>query len=275
MRTKTFLIVCLGLVAFATDAAAQRYRVSALEGQPAVRHRYELRDGRFRLGPSFNISLDRSLRYSLMGGIQMDYHFHDYFSAGASIALGGGAPTGLHGELESSYTTPEEITVWDDQKTYMNDVFFAADVRATFNPIYGRIAIFSKAFVTYDLYAFLGVAFALTQNKYELGRVESGGQVFDPDAANQGFRVGPALGLGLNVFVLNWFAIGFEVKDYMFMDNQTGQDQTRGLGDGEVKKTGADRFKVDVDSEDQSFMQHWYFGLNFMFYFPIEPRVSR
>ena len=62
------LIVIATSDALAEQQSGPRERKSPLENAPAIRHRYELRDGRFELGPSFHVSLNRSLRNAVLFG---------------------------------------------------------------------------------------------------------------------------------------------------------------------------------------------------------------
>ena len=285
------LAVCFGLVLLSASAAADTGgRRRTLEGQPAVRHRYELRQGRFEVGPSFGFSLDRAMRHAFVLGAKMEYHFADSFSVGTELGYGIGFNTGLNSELTDSYNENNEgpdcdkaanpkCDNWTRKADRMSDIKFAGDVRFTWTPIYGRIAVFSKLFVLYDLYAFGGLALAYTDNNYS----PDPGETDDVNAANKGFRAGLALGMGMRIYFNHWFAMGLEVKDLMFMDNETGSDQTRGLSDSELEvyqtctRAGKTNCVVvpKVDGDDQKFAQHWFFGLNFTFFFPFEPKVSR
>ncbi len=293
MFNKITLSVCLGLVLLSSTVLAQKEeRRRTLEGQPAVRHRYELREGRFEIGPSFGFSLDRAMRHTFTIGAKLEYHFHDNFSVGADVGYGLGFNTGLASELEDSYadanegpscdkTKNPECDQWTPLTKRMSDIKFQGDVRFAWTPIYGRIAVFSKLFVLYDMYAFGGVSLAYTANSGTDGDwMPNTDQV---DQANEGFRAGVALGVGMRIYFNHWIAMGLEVKDLMFMDNETGADQTRGLSDSEMEvyKTclgGANptscKIKPLVDGEDKKFAQHWFFGLNVTFLFPLEPKVS-
>ena len=296
MKNKITLSVCLGLVLLSSVALAQKTdeRRRTLEGQPAVRHRYELRAGRFEIGPSFGFSLDRAMRHAFTIGAKLEYHFSDAFSVGADLGYGIGFNTGLASELEGSYekentaAEPDKGTKkWNRLTKRMSDIKFQGDVRFAWTPIYGRLAVFSKLFVLYDMYAFGGVALAYTANDGKDGEwtnpTTGKVNIDQVDAANEGFRAGLALGVGMRIYFNNWIAMGLEVKDLMFMDNETGADQTRGLSDSEldVYKTcqqGANpascAVKPKVDSEDKKFAQHWFFGINVTFHFPMQPKVS-
>ena len=291
MFNKITLSVCLGLVLLSSTVLAQKKdeRRRTLEGQPAVRHRYELREGRFELGPSFGFSLDRAMRHTFSIGAKLEYHFSDAFSIGADVGYGIGFDTGLASELEDSYQAEniagDDIGTrkWNKLTKRMSDIKMQGDVRFVWTPIYGRIAVFSKMFVLYDMYAFGGVALAYTANKGSDGNNEWDPTTDEVDKANEGFRAGVAMGLGMRIYFNHWVSMGIEVKDLMFMDNETGKDQTRGLSDTEMEiynkcRGGASsitcKITPKVDGDDQKFAQHFFFGLNITFLFPLEPKVS-
>jgi len=260
-----------------------------------VRHRIELREGRFEVGPSIAFTLNRAVRDSVLFGVKLEYHIWDTFSVGAEVQGGLSYNTGLANELKDSYEADGKLsyndqarkadpkkkeTYWEqDQAKRMSDLVMAGDIRATWTPIYGRIAVFSKLFVLYDLYLFGGFGMAYTKNSGDPG--EFGND--DVDATNEGFRPGLTLpGFGMHIYFNNWVSLGLEVKNIMFEDNETGRDQTRGLKQDEVDqfasctaKGGETCSPTLVNGDDRSFQMHWLIGVNVTFFFPMEPSISR
>ena len=272
-------ITCLGLVLVASSALAEESK-NPLEGQPAVRHRYELREGRFEVGPSIAFTLNRAMRDSALFGVKLEYHISDTFSVGAEVAGGVSYNTGLANELSDSYDENKETTKWEQLEKRMSDIVMVGDIRAVWTPIYGRIAIFSKLFVLYDMYFFGGFGMAMTKNRGD--QDEFGND--QVDATNEGFRPGLTLpGLGMHIYFNNWISMGLEVKNVMFEDNETGADQTRGLQDDEIaqydtcRKTGstAGCTPTLVNADDRTFSMHWFMGVNVTFFLPTMPEVSR
>ena len=231
-----------------------------LEGQPAVRHRYELRAQRFEIGPSFGFSLNRALRHAFLFGARLQYHLTDYLGLGADIAAGVGADTGLAGELESR-TTPAQ---WSQRHDRFADIRLAGDVRVVFTPFAGKVALFSKFFFNYDFYLFSGFGFALTRNNFD-----TVSEADDVDAANEGFQPGFAWGFGMRVYITHYFALALELRDLLFNDNESGGDKTRGLSSAEL-----DANAVRIDGDDRSFSNHFFFGLSLTFFLPATPDVS-
>jgi len=255
-----------------TDARAERK--SPLEGQPAIRHRYEMRKGRFELGPSFGFTINRSLRHAILFGAKLQYHLNDWLSLGADFGYGISIDSGLTSELKNqcgsscigSASDPSQndnVKPWDEHQKRFSNIQLAGDVRVTFTPISGKMGIFSKLFVGYDLYAFAGLGLAMLSNKAD-------GIPSEADGVSQGIRIGPAFGLGMHLFFTKWVSMGVEIKDLAFSDNESGGDVTRGLSDAELTQN-----KILIDGDDKQFSNHWLVGVNFTFFLPAKVEMSR
>jgi hypothetical protein len=287
-------LLLLSQVVLAAPEPSEK-KTNPLDGQPAIRNRYELRKGRFEIGPSFQFSMNRAMRHAILFGAKAEYHILDYLSIGVDGGGGIGVNTGLAGEIKDQYAA--EGDRWTKISNGFADIKFAADVRLAFTPMNGKLAIFGKAFVYYDFYAFIGLAMALTKNKaqgvdshlysgtdglycYQTKMTSStdAAERCDVDSATNGFRAGPAFGFGMHVFFTEFFSFGVEAKDLIFFDNETGGDVTRGVsGKGTEVNNTTDPTKswlVQINGDDKTFAQHWFFGFNFTFYFPINTVIS-
>jgi outer membrane beta-barrel protein len=246
-----------------------------LDGQPAVRHRHELRAGRFEVGPAFDFALNRSFRQAVLFGIKLEYHLNDYLSFGANFAFGVNFDTGLTSELQDSKDPPvlpsgqcpgapygcNTPANFGDYRNRFSDLQFVGDIRATITPMAGKISIFSKAFLAYDFYVFAGFGFGMTKNKTDEP---------DIDAVNEGFRPGFAWGVGMHLFFTKWMAMGLEVKDLVFADNETGGDFTRGVSSEELAQG-----RKLWNGDDRNITNHFFFTLNFTFYIPFGIEIGR
>lgn len=260
------IAACLALLAVVGESGALAQRKNPLEGQPAVRNRYELRNHRFEVGPSFGFSLNRGLRNAFTMGVKLQYNITDWLAAGADFGFGVGFDSGLAGEIEAQYDTQGEQTAWRDQiKPRFSNIRMLGDIRASFTPLQGKMGVFGKLFVNYDLFGFVGLGMAMLSNDFEGDS--------SVDNVSQGFRVGPAFGIGMHVYFTHYLSLGLEIKDVIFSDNETGQDQTRGLSDAEINANP--KFKILVDGDDSSFENHWMFGLNVTVILPLEAKMSR
>ncbi|MCA9671099.1 MAG: outer membrane beta-barrel domain-containing protein [Myxococcales bacterium] len=279
------LIVIATSDALAEQQSGPRERKSPLENAPAIRHRYELRDGRFELGPSFHVSLNRSLRNAVLFGARLQYHINDFLSVGADVAFGVSWDAVLATELEDRYNAGAPIPAglsYQDLKNRFSEMQLIGDVRLTFTPFAGKMAMFGKLFFAYDFYVFAGFGFGLTKNKSGFASADD-----DVNATNSGFNPGVAWGIGFKLFFTNFFAVGFEFRDVMFSENETGQDNTRGIDDAELVRATSCRtsqqqcFQTQfgntpyrIDSADRSFLNHFFFGLQFTFFFPTVPVIT-
>lgn len=243
----------------APDVRAEKRR-NPLEGQPAVRHRYVLRSGRFEIGPSFMFSINRSYQNAFVIGAKLEYHINDFLSVGADVGFGINFATQLLGEIENTYITERKTQEFVKKKQALSRMTVPGDVRLTFTPFAGKLGIFSALFMAYDMYVFGGFGFGLITNDTDNARV---------DATNDGFRPGAAWGAGVHFFFNDFISLGIEFKDLIFNDNQSGADQTRGLTQAEVKAG-----QVLLDGDDQAFQNHFFAGINVTFFLPATAEIS-
>jgi outer membrane beta-barrel protein len=277
MRNIKRAILCLCLILLPATAAAETKK-SPLEGQPAVRHRLEYRKARFELGPSFAFTLNRMVRHGVTIGLKASYHINDWLEVGADVGYGIGFNTALANEIGGQYQQSDaDKTTWQKLQNRWADIKLAGDIRAALTPMSGKIAIFSRLVVTYDFYGFAGFGFALTKNSGQ--NPEDYGTVAPDDikAANDGFRPGFAWGFGFHLYFNRFFGMGFEFKDLLFSDNETGGDLTRGLS-AEEKARLADpataTHAVVINGEDKHFSNHFFAGISFVFFLPPTPDIS-
>jgi outer membrane beta-barrel protein len=276
---RTLLSLCLALSLL--PAVAYGRRENPLEGQPAVRHRVELRKGRFEIGPDFNFSLNRYVRNAFLVGAKLEYHIVDWFSIGATFGYGIGFDSALVGEVQKTYAASvsgDQSAAFDKLHNRFSDIQLAGDIRAIFTPIAGKLGLFSKLFVAYDTYIFAGFGFALTKNGcsgdapgncYPTGSSAAAGD--DIDAATKGFRPGISWGLGFRLYFNRFVAMGVEMKDIVFSDNEFGGDMTRGQTDAE-RAAGN---KIFINGDDKKFSNHFFAGINLTFFLPPSAEISR
>lgn len=241
--------------------------VVPIEDQVAIRHRYELRAGRFEVGPAFAFTLNRAFMNAFMVGIRAQYHINDYLSVGTEWNFGINFRTPLTNELDDTYsadTTPNQGQ-FDESVKKLSRLDLIGDLRVNFTPFSGKMGVFSALFIGYDFYVFAGMAFGMTSNDTELAEV---------DETNEAFNLGFAWGLGLHVYVNNWISVGLEFKDLMFNDNETGQDVTRGREADEQRSCEAGNECRLVNGDDKRFLNHFFFGFNVTFFFPMQPEIA-
>lgn len=288
LRSMTFLPVALAALTAsltAEPAAQAQQRKSLLEGQPVVRHKMELRDKRFELAPSFDMSIAADYKTTLGFGAKIEYHLTDMLSIGGMIYYGRPLNTGLTNQIEDSLpdSPGTDPTPSKSQFTeHLNELTLHGGAHATFTPWFGKISLFGKAFINFDVYIQGGLGFAQTKSEWD----DSDGPVTetcynvcigedgkpyqcepyecytDPrnDAPqNSGFNPGLLVGVGVHAFINKWIALDLSVRDYVFSDNPSGLDF-----DGDNK----------VDGDDKRFLSHLFFGLGVSMYFPPKIKVS-
>lgn len=264
-------IAALALLALPALPAAPAHaeRKSALEGQPAVRHRLLLVKRRFELTPAFEASVNADFKHTLSGGLKLEFHLTDMWSIGAVGFYGTGIDTGLNSRIsrdlpdepEAGDPTPSQ-TQWDE---HLNTMPIHGAGYITITPWYGKLAAFSKFFVNFDFYFSAGVAYVQLENEccsfdedpapggdLDMGILPDNNPNNDP-ALNDGSRIGGYLGGGIHVFLSNWAALDLTVRDYLFQDNPSGLDFDADLA---------------VSDEDQRFLNHLFMGVGISFFLP-------
>jgi outer membrane beta-barrel protein len=253
-------------------------RKSPLDGQPAVRHKIELRQRRFEIVPSFEMSIAHDYKNVYSPGLRAEFHLTDTLSLGGSIMFGVPTDSGLTKQIEE--TLPETDGSPDmleptptraEFKNHLNEMTWHGGAHVTLTPWFGKLALFGRAYLNFDIYFRGGLGFAALSNDWD------GADGKDPEPCppgqmdpcfiepnddgpqNDGFRAGLLLGGGLHVFINNWMAVDVGLHNYLFKDNPSGLDF-----DG-------DR---DVDDDDSRFLSHLFFGIGLALYLPSKASIS-
>lgn len=277
-RHASFRFSGLALVSLGIAAPAwAQTRVSPLDGQPTVRHKEELRDSRFEITPTFEASISAPFKNTLSGGLKLEYHITDVFSVDGLIFLGTSINTGLLDQVVDSLPATEMPYTADLQPSqstalnHANKIPIHGGVGLTFTPFFGKLAVFQKAFLAYDIYLSGGFGFAKTENDFQGDDKATtceemcdtaNPQFKDPrndGPHNAGFNPGVQFGGGLHLFFSQWAALDIYVRDYMFGDNPSGLD-----------------FNHDqrVDDNDRRFLSHLFVGVGIAIYLPTTAKIS-
>jgi outer membrane beta-barrel protein len=288
---KTLAALAFGatLVAVVPDAAAER-RQNTLAADKAVRHRRLLVSKRFELSPLFESTINADFRHIVGGGAKLEYHVNDMFSFGF-VGVGSTAlNTGLTDKIIPTLLTQDQKDAMvaagmvirepsrEEFEQRLNTMPFHGAAYLSLTPWYGKLAAFSQAFVAFDFYFQAGVAVASLQsncseticNDPSPGKPRNvGGMIippdFDPnndDPVNSGTKVGLYIGGGIHVFLNDFVALDFSVRNYAFSDNPSGADVF-----GPNK--GPDQA---VDAQDSRFINHLFFGAGVSVMFPTKAK---
>lgn len=267
--------LALGIIYGGTAAAKPR----PLSEQPAVRHKFELRDLRLEVVPTFEASVAAEFKNTLSGGLKIEYHLTDALSIGVMGFFGTDINTGLLDQVVDSL--PTSMPVNDPTPTqaqaleHANTMPIHGGAGLTFTPWFGKLGLFGRAFLSYDIYVSGGFGFAMTKNKFDgdddTPVCDSNCQ--DPDPMrrlnndprndgphNEGFNPGIQFGGGFHLYLSNFAALDIYLRDYMFTDNPSGFDVN---------------FDKQVDNDDRRFMSHLFVGVGLSFFIPPKPRISK
>jgi len=248
-----------------------------LSEQPAVRHRYELRANRFEITPTFEASLAAYFKHTLAGGLKIEYHLTDALSIGVLAFFGTGINTGLMDQIVDSLPPdPEAVTPSKTQALeHVNKIPVHGGAGLTFTPWFGKMGVFSRAFLSYDIYISGGFGFAQTKNDYtgDDAATKCDAKCEDPDPANRmftdprndgphnsGFQPGVQFGGGLHLYFSDFVGLDIYVRDYMFTDNPSGLDFN---------------FDKQVTDSDRRFLSHLFVGVGVAFFLPGKAKISK
>lgn len=254
----------------------------SIASQPAVRHKIELRKGRFELSPTLETGIALDYKDVYAGGLRAEYHFNDWLSLGAMGFFGASVNSGLTnqiiGSLEETYPETDPTPAKSDFENHLNNMTGRGALFATLTPWVGKLALFGNSYLNFDLYFRGGVSFTQLTNKWDgaSGKTidendpecSAGGDVpqtcytnpKNDGPQNDGTKPGFLVGGGMHVFINNWMAVDLSIHNYMFTDNPSGLDF-----DGDK----------DVDGSDKRFLSHLFFGIGLSMYLPGKADISK
>lgn len=261
----------------ATDALADGRRQSSLKDDVAVRHRRLLVKQRFEFAPLFESTINADFRHIVGGGAKLEYHFTDMLSVGAigvgATSLDTGLVKQIEPTLEGAVDDATREPSRDEFMTRLNTMPFHGAAYVSLTPWYGKLAAFGQAFVAFDFYFQAGASFAMLKSNCPTNVCDdpSPGMAIDEmtpadnnpnndPALNDGNRLGLYLGGGIHVFLNDFIALDFTVRDYAFSDNPSGADFNADLA---------------VTKDDSRFLHHLFFGAGVSIMFPTTVKRTR
>src|SRR5262249_25745749 len=100
MRT-VFQMVPMVLLLSAVPSAHAAERRNPLQGQPAVRHKVELRRLRFEVTPLFMVATNQDYKIAFGPGVNLQFHIFDWIGVGAEFAYTFTANTPLENKIRA------------------------------------------------------------------------------------------------------------------------------------------------------------------------------
>lgn len=247
MRKVTPLILALLAVsAPATSMAAgitgpKKSALEKLEEGDAIRRRVQYRGGRFMVAPTFGFTLNDSYQRNILMGAALSYHFTE------SVGLGLSALASPFGGLDSDLA--EQIG--DERPDRSGDGFSHVSLLTSldflYTPIAGKLALFGRQVLNYDMHLVAGI----------------GGAKLGGDGDLDAFTLAPVAGVGLRTFMLNWLDLNIEVRDYIYSSAESAVTSNE-TSDGSAKTKA-----------DTSWGNHFAVLIGVGFHFPMEPEIKR
>lgn len=279
MRTLRFLSLMLLTAGVARPAFADRR--NPLDGQPAIRHKVEMRKLRFEITPEFITSTNQDYRHAIGFGAILRFHLFDWLAIGVQ---GGYFPwnpnTPLEDEVRAklpdegvspySYPGPQPTQQIHDQ--HVLNTKAVASAFLTITPWAGKFALFSAAFASYDFFVDIGGGMVYyTQNNCctdptpaNLTAMNAPGALPDPNlqsgAQFAGVRGAGMVGVGVHIYFTDYVGLTLELRDYFAKSNPGGLD------------TNGDR---KLNGDDESMQNHIFFGLGVTIMLPPKAKISR
>lgn len=245
MRNTTRL--CLALAAVALPATAQAAGITGpkksalekLEEGDAIRNRVQYRGGRFYIAPTLGFTLNDPYQRNILAGAQLAYHFTESLGVGLTGLAGFATDTDLAEQVQDERP--------DAAEGGFSNVGVLASLDFLYTPIAGKLALFGRQALNYDMHLVAGIG----------GAKVGGAEKIDD------FAIAPVAGVGLRTFVLNWLDINFEVRDYIYSAAVSSVTSTD-TPDGSAKTTA-----------DSEWANHFSFTVGVGFHFPNEPEIKR
>lgn len=264
-KTMQFFSALVLAATLPTVASAQELvdRKSPLADAPAIRHRVELRDKRFEAGVGLGSSIAAEFYHAVFVNLRLAFHINDWitisgtFGQNVTPSLKTGTAEQLVRTLPDSATEATNTNTVTKKNALgaMNRMGQILGLQAELSPITGKMALFSKLFMHYDVYALGGVGavnFTADLDKCAMPKA-------DESCPDTGMKIGANVGLGMHAFFNDWLALNLEIKDMLVKTNRAGQD------------TNGDTF---ADKNDLSLTHNLIFGANLAFFFPTVPKIT-
>lgn len=296
-----FSIGALALLAAAPAAHADRGR-NPLAGQPAVRHRVEMRKLRFEITPQFLVSMNQPYLVGIGGGVNLQFHITDWLGIGASFHYTHNLEAPLVGRVLEALPPgadrpPETYTGVNDPaaglkqpskqifKDHLIGPKMLGSLYATLTPIGGKFSLFNTLFANYDFYGLAGVGIAILDTPLSSGLAaypDTDGKMRTINAEAQatlndvnlqspsiftGLRFAGQIGIGAHIYFNHWIGLQLEVRDFIYKSNPGGLDVTT----SDNNKDGS----PVLSSDDEYIVNNLYFGLGLSIMLPPKAKISR
>ncbi len=296
MQTQTRFIFSIGALALLASPAYAEGR-NPLAGQPAIRHRVEMRKMRFEITPQFMMSVNQPYLIGVGGGANLQFHITDWLGIGASFHYTANLTSPLEGRVEQAL--PERYAVAPDPaaglrqpskilyRNHLTGPNMLIGLYATLTPIAGKFSLFNTLSANYDFYGIVGAGIVNIDTPVASGEtpLDTAGNMLaintEAAAANndvnlqtadpfKGIRGAGVFGIGVHIYFNQWVGLNMELRDYLFSSNPGGLDvrTTDNLGD-------VNHSPVLSKDADEYIVNNLYFGVGLTLMLPPTAKISR
>lgn len=294
MQTHTRFILSVGALALFAGSAHAEGR-NPLAGQPAIRHRVEMRKMRFEIAPQFVMSVNQPYLIGVGGGAALQFHLTDWLGIGASFHYTANLAAPLAGRVEealpslyASATDPSAGLRQPSKQMFRDHLVgpqMLIGVYGTLTPIGGKFSLFNALFANYDFYGIIGAGIvkvdtplasgmgaypdsANTMRMVNADPLQSGNDVnLQSPTPFTGIRGAGLFGIGVHLYFNHFIGLNLELRDYLYKSNPGGLD---------VNTTDNNNDNTPVLSSDDEFIvNNLYFGIGLTLMLPPSAKISR
>jgi outer membrane beta-barrel protein len=227
MTPRTIPALALAALVIATlpRAAAGQSKADAFAGKiPPVSGQLYRKAGRLELAATGNLSLNDAFFTKYFGGAKLTYHFTESVSAGVY------ASTGATRSAGSALVCSAATGCTDARETQLRQVpgriRAIAGLEGAWTPVYGKLNVVAERVAHFDLGVVAGPDAIVHEQVLSVRDAEAlaaaGGEPPTETA------IGGHVGLAARLFLAEWIALRFEVKDYIYLvkvpNNGSGSD---------------------------------------------------
>ncbi len=229
------LVLAFGLCALVCATVPDARAESPLAGQPAIRNKLLLFEGRHVITPTFGATVGDTYTTNLLAGLGWRYFFENWVGIGIDVLAGGGVETSLASQLNDELSTsdnPFELST--------SSLQLLATLGIEFVPFVGKFMLFGEGFARIDVHVDVAAGVAMAAGS---GRIEDT------------FSFTPMVGMGMRLFPSDWISVGFDVRSYL------------------VSRTLAARRDGSVPPAEYGL--NWFVGAQIGIFLPGEPEIER
>ncbi len=208
---RRWLLLGCAILGLGLSVAAEARQVDLSEA-PIIRQRNNWHKGRFEVSPAIGVTLDNLYVRSMLLGLSAEYFPTTWLGVGVDFRYGLPFNTGLADDVEgyvNRWNDRERNQVLqgekDPQDQHLQEASFThigiiAGAHLTLIPISGKFMLFDAAQLAFDFHFLAGGGYV---------RVAGTGDLKDADTFY------PMLGAGFRLFILDFFGISVQVRDYI------------------------------------------------------------